>query len=277
MNLTRFWQHNIRWTLILWFIAAFWLRTGLPIFIIGVAAWFVLVYFTAPGVFWTYVYALPFNSSNSERTIKVLQKAVGYKPLIPLPYTALGIAYVRAKRWEEALPLLEEAVRLADRKSIPDIKTILAVAYRETGEYSKTYALLDELVSQGVQNLKIYYNYALCFLRQARYNEALEAAEKARSFDANLLEPVLLLGQIQFEQGEIQAAKDNWEWAINRNQRLIEPFYWLGRAELALGQKEAALTHLRLAVDRITNNPLLSNVSAAEAEEWLKKAEAGKE
>ncbi len=277
MEYTRFWHHNLRWTLILWFITAYLLRVGWLIFGIGVAVWFLVVYLAAPGVFWTYVYALPFNSSNSERTTRLLQKAVSYKPLIPLPYTALGIANARAKRWAEAIPLLEEAIRLADRKSIPDIKTILAVAYREIGEYPKVYAILDELVSQGIRNLKIYYNYALCFLRQGRYDEALKAAESARSFDANVLEPVLLLGMIHFEMGEIRTAKDNWEWAVNRNQKLVEPFYWLGRAELELGEIENAITHLKLAVDRITNHPLLSNVSATEAEEWLKKAEAGKE
>ncbi len=276
MNLARFWHHNLRWTLILWIVAAFWLRADWLVTGLGIVAWFVIVYLTAPGVFWTYVYALPFNASNSERTIKILKKAVGYKPLIPLPYTALGIVHVRAKRWDEAVPLLEEAVRLADRKSAPDIKTILAVAYRERGEYSKTYVLLDELVGQGVKNLKIYYNYALSYLREKRFNEALEAAEKARSFNINQFEPVLLLGQIYFEMGNIQAAKDNWEWAVNRNPKLIEPYYWLGRAELELGETEAAIAHLKLAVERINNDPLLSNVSAAEAEEWLKKAEAGK-
>lgn len=276
MEFARFWHHNLKWTLILWIIAVLWLRAGLSVLGIGVVVWFLVVYLAAPGVFWTYVYSLPFIASKPERSTKVLQKAVKYKPLIPLPYIALGMAYLRAKRWEESIPLLEEASRLANRKLAPDTKTILAVAYRETGQYSKAYALLDELVGQGIRNLKIYYNYALCFLLQKRYDEALEAAKTACSFDANILEPVLLLGKVQFERGEIQAAKDNWEWAINRKPKLIEPYYWLGRAELELGEVEAAITHLKLAVDRITEHPLLSNVSAVEAGEWLKKAKAGK-
>lgn len=273
MNLTRFWHHNLRWTLILWIGAAFWLRLGWLALGAGIAVWFIMVYLTAPGVLWTYIYALPFVSSNPIRAIKILEKAVASKPLIPFPYIALGVTCLRTKRWAEAAPLLEEAERLSDRKSAPEVKTLLAVAYRETNQYDKVYALLDELVNQGIRNLKIYYNYALCYLRQKRFKEAIDAAETARSFNTNQLEPVLLMGQIYFEMGNILAAKDNWEWAVNRKPDMIEPYYWLGRAELELGETQGAVTHLKLAVERIAEHPSLSNVSAAEAEEWLQKAE----
>lgn len=276
MTLARFWHHNLRWVLIIWVIASVLLRTGLLIFGVGVAVWLLIVYLTAPGVFWTYVYALPVYSMNPKRTVRVLQKAISYKPLIPLPYTVLGVAYVRAKRYQEAIPILEEAIRLEKRKSVSGIKTVLAIAYRETGQYEKTYALLDELVGQGVRNLKIYYNYGLCFLRQDRLDEALKAVETARTFNIDQIEPVLLLGKINFAKGDMEAAKENWVWTVRRNEYLVEPYYWLGRAELELGQTQAAVEHFRLAVDKIHNDPLLSEVTLAEAQEWLKKAETGK-
>lgn len=275
MRFARFWHHNLRWVLIFWVAISFSFRTGVVIFGIGFAAWILMVYFTAPGIFWTYVYALPFNSNNPKRAVKILQKAISYKPLVPLPYTMLGAAHVRAKRYREAIPILEEAIRLETRKTVSSIKTILAVAYRETGQYEKTYALLNELVGKGIRNLKIYYNYGLCFLRQGRLDEALKAAETARSFNINQIEPVLLLGKIYFDKGQMQAAKENFGWAIKRNQHLVEPYYWLGRAELELGQFETAVNHLRLAADKIAKDPLLSEVTLAEAEKWLKQAETG--
>lgn len=276
--ITRFWHQNLKWFIVLWFIAAYSLHTSLLIMGIGAAVWVILVYFTAPGVFWTYLYELPVNSSNPKRALGLLQKAISYKPQIALPYTALGIAHFKARRWGEAIPLLEEAARLAYRKSASEIKSLLAVAYRETGDYSKTYALLDELVGRGVRDFKIYYNYALCYLQQKRLEEALEAAEKACSLNTNinLLEPRLLLGLVHFKMGNIRAAKDIWESAVNKQPQLVEPYYWLGRAELELGQTQAAVDHLKLAVSRITKNPSFSNVTAEEAEEWLKKAKAGK-
>lgn len=276
MNLTRFWHHNLRWALLLWIGAAIWFRLGWLALGAGIAVWLIIVYLTAPGVLWTYIYALPFVSSNPIRGIKLLEKAVSSKPLIPFPYIALGLTRLRSKHWTEALPLLEEAERLSDRKSAPDVKTLLAVAYRETKQYAKAYAILDELVNRGIRNLQIYYNYALCYLRQKRFKEAIDAAETARSFNPDQLEPVLLLGQIYFEMGNILAAKDNWEWAVNRKPDMIEPYYWLGRAELELGETEAAVGHLQLAVERIAKTPFLSNVTAAEAEAWLEKAKAGR-
>jgi tetratricopeptide (TPR) repeat protein len=276
MDLTRFWHHNLKWALIIWIGAAIWFRLGWLVLGVGIALWFIIVYLTAPGVLWTYLYALPFVSSNPIWAMKALQKAVDSKTLLPFPYIALGVTCLRNKRWDEAIPLLKEAERLSKRKSAPDVKNLLAVAYRETGQYDKAYALLDELVSWGIRDLKIYYNYALCYLQQKRFKEALDAAETARSFNENQLEPVLLVGRIYFEMGNIIAAKDNWEWAINRKPEMIEPYYWLGRAELELGETEAAIAHLKLAAERIAKYPSLSNVSAAEAEEWLKKAEAGR-
>lgn len=276
MNLTRFWHHNLRWTLFLWIGAAIWFRLGWLALGAGIAVWLIIVYLTAPGVLWTYIYALPFVSSNPIRGIKLLEKAVASKPLIPFPYIALGITRLRSKCWAEAIPLLEEAERLSDRKSAPDVKSLLAVAYREINQYDKAYAILDELINRGIRNLQIYYNYALCYLRQKRFKEAIDAAETARSFNPDQLEPVLLLGQIYFEMGNILAAKDNWEWAVNRKPDMIEPYYWLGRAELELGETEAAVGHLQLAVERIAKAPFLSNVTVAEAEVWLEKAKAGR-
>jgi hypothetical protein len=52
----------------------------------------------------------------------------------------------------------------------------------------------------------------------------------------------------------------------------VESFYWLGRAELELGLTVQAVEHLEKAVERITDDPALSDVTAAEAGEWLAKA-----
>jgi tetratricopeptide (TPR) repeat protein len=273
MKLQQFWQKHLNWALILWSIYALLARPGWLAFGAGLVLWVLVVYLTAPGVFWTYVYLLPSgNNYDVAKTSRKLQRAIVHKPLLALPYASLGILYARYNRWSEAIPPLEEAVRFGTKKERNDYQTVLAVAYRETANYEAAYRLLDELVAQGVKTFKVYYNYAACYLRQNRLPEALEAARQARALNSTAAEPVLLLARIYFAQRDYRAAKDNYEWAIAHTRWPVESFYWLGRCELELGETAATVEHLTQAVERITDDPNLSDVTAAEAQEWLERA-----
>jgi tetratricopeptide (TPR) repeat protein len=273
MKLQQFWQKNLNWVLILWSIYALFARPGWLVFAAGAVAWVLIVYLTAPGVFWTYVYLLPSgNNFDLEKTSRKLKRAVARKPLITLPYASLGILYARNDRWQEAIPLLETAIRLASKKEQVNLKTVLAVAFRETANYEGAYRLLDELLAQGTKTFKVYYNYAACYLRQDRLAEALKAAQRARSLNLTASEPVLLLARIYFAMQDYQAAKDNYEWAIAHTRWPVESYYWLGRCQLELGETPQAVTSLEKAVERITADPNLADVTAAEAQEWLERA-----
>ena len=280
MKLQQLWQKYLNWVFILWTVYAILAHPGWIVFALGLVAWVALVYLTAPGVFWTYVYLFPSKDNyDTEKTIAKLQRAIARKPLITLPYYSLGVLYARNNRWQEAIPPLEEAIRLGNKKEQVELKIILAVAFRETGAYDEAFRILDQLTAQGIQSYKIYYNYAICYLRLNRFAEAVEAAQKARTLKLDSAEPVLLLGKIHFAMGEYAAAKDDYEWAIAHTNWPVESYYWLGRAELELGNYAKAVEHLQKAVERITDDPALSDVPATEAEEWLARSQtlAGQE
>jgi tetratricopeptide (TPR) repeat protein len=275
MKLQQLWQKNLKWVLVLWSIYAILAQPGWVAFAVGSVVWVLVVYLTAPGIFWTYVYLLPSNNgADPEKAISKLQRAIAKKPLITLPYASLGILYARNNRWQEAISPLETAIRLGTKKERIEFKTILAVAFRETANYEAAYQLLGELMSQGVKTFKTYYNYAACYLRQSRLSEALEAAGQARALNPNSVEPVLLLARIYYALQDYQAAKDNFEWALAHTHWPVESFYWLGRCELELDETAQAVAHLEKAVERITDDPNLSDVPVTEAQEWLAKARA---
>jgi tetratricopeptide (TPR) repeat protein len=273
MKLRELWEKNIHWVLVLWLLYSLFFTPGWVAFAIGMAVWLLLLILTAPGVFWTYVYLLPSNTRyDLEPNIARLRKVMAMQPLIPLPYASLGIMCAKAKRWREAVAPLETAIRLASKKDRIELKILLAVALRELGEYDRTFQILDELVAQGVKTVKIFYNYALSYLRLERYDEALEAVQKARALDLRAAEPVILMAKIRFNMGDYEGARNDYEWAITHTNWPVESFYWLGRAELELGLAAQAVGHLEKAVERITDDPDLSDVTAAEAGEWLEKA-----
>jgi tetratricopeptide (TPR) repeat protein len=268
MKFKQLWQSSLLWVLLFWCILSLIYHSSWVVVTAGMLVWVIIIFFTAPGVFWNYISHLSFNPQKKEY---LLAKAVSYKPQILQPYVTLAMIYARKKRWPETVTALEQAIRLANPRSGPEVKVLLAISYRESGNDDQAVELLNELTKQGNKSLIIYINLASSYIKLARFEEALVAAEKARSFDLKATQPVLLMGRIHFELHEFQKAKDDYEWSIKHLSWPVESYYWLGRAELELGEPEAAINHLKMAVEKIKDDPDMSDVSAAEAEVWLKK------
>jgi tetratricopeptide (TPR) repeat protein len=270
VKLKQIWQKSLIWLLLFWCILSLIYRSRGVVIISGVVIWVIVVFFTAPGVFWNYLSQFIFNQQKKEGW---LVKAVSYKPYITQPYTALGLNYARQKRWLETIPLLEQAIGYANPHYSSELKNILAIAYRESGSPDKAVEIITGLIASGANSFIIYLNLASSDMKLGRWEETAVAAEKARSFDVKSNQPVLLMGRAHFELGEFQKAKDDYEWSISHMSWPVESYYWLGRSELALGEKKAAATHLKTALERIKDDPDMSDVPYSKVEEWLKQAE----
>ncbi len=269
MVVQRLWQKVFPWSLVIWCVLGIILHFNLWLILTGIGIWILLLFFTIPGLFWTYAYMVPFTRQN----IKLLQKAVEAKPQLPNPYFMYGVYWAKQRKYDQAIPLLETVLHYSGKKSLPKHQLNLAVVYRENGQYQKTVDILTKLISQGIKSYPIYITLAVTFLRQNNLPEALESARKARSFNVNATEPVLVMGKAHFQMGDFATAKDDYQWAIAHTSWPVESYYWLGRAEFELGELETAETHLKTSVERITEDPLLSDVPATEAESWLLKVQ----
>ena len=268
MKLEQLWQRHVLNLLFAWAIISFLFHTGWLIFGIGILIWILLFYFTAPGVFWSYIFEL---SPAAQKDLKLLEKAVSMKPLLSSPYLRLGVLYARQKDWAKAIMMMEQALNFTTPKGVPSIKPVLGVAYRENGEYEKAQSCFESLIEQGVRTVHVYINLAQTYIKVDKLSEALEAAQKARSLDTSSISPVLLMGKVHFLMKDFQAAKDDYEWAISHASWPVESYYWLGRIEFELGENDKAAEHLQTAVQRITDDPDLSDVPADEAKKWLEQ------
>lgn len=269
MKLRRIWESSLSLILLFWIIVALIIRPGWGYFLFGILTWVLLTFLSAPGVFWSYAaYFIP-DPAVSE---KLLTKAISYQPLIPTPYLTLGLSYARRKEWSRAIPLLETAVAHTPEGKKTQNLLWLAEAYRAGGAPEKALTILEELLKKGANSIKVHLNLALIHLQLNHLPQALEYAEKARAGNLSATEPVLIQAKIHFQMGEYQQAKNDYQWVIDHLKWPVESFYWLGRCELELGETEAAIAHLQTAVERITADPLLSDVSKEEAAEWLNRA-----
>ena len=160
MKLKQFWHQNLQWILFIWCICSLILRPGWVIFFAGVLGWVAIVYLTAPGVFWTYFGMLsPSSRFDTAKSARQLQRALDKKPLIPQPYINLGVLYAREKKWAEAIPLFEEALKLATKRDMAETLVILGIAYRENDQPDAALKMLDQAVAAGMKTAKVYLNY----------------------------------------------------------------------------------------------------------------------
>ncbi|HHW12435.1 MAG TPA: tetratricopeptide repeat protein [Firmicutes bacterium] len=265
----RLWEENIQWLLVGWCLLALFLRPGWLPFGLGVAVWAILLYVTAPGKFWSLVALANIDRNKLEAH---LRKAVSFQPASPNPYISLALVTAYKKNWAEAISLLETAAQKPGKRLAPKIRNVLAVCYRETGKLDQAQTIINDLLKEGYADGKVYYNLAYINYKAGRPQEALQAAEKARSFNLSDPDPVLLTAKIYFEQGDYAAAKDNYDWCIKHLSWPVESYYWLGRCELELGLITQARDHLATAVERITSDPELSDVPPEEAQKWLDEA-----
>ncbi|TCL65272.1 tetratricopeptide repeat protein [Hydrogenispora ethanolica] len=269
MQLQTFWQKNIMVVLALWCLLALGIRPGWAGFGIGCLIWLACLIFTASPVFWNLLAGLNPDPVKAERFLK---QAIASGARIPQPYIALAVIYTKQSRWAEALPLVEQAMLYSAKKILPQLRIRLASLHRELGQMEAALAILEELAGQGYRDVSLHINLARTYQLTGRFDEALAAADKARSLDLSNPQPVLIAGRVHFDSGDYSAAKADYEWAIDHLSWPVESFYWLGRAQLELLEYREAVENLTKAVERITEEPDLSDVPVAEAQKWLEKA-----
>jgi tetratricopeptide (TPR) repeat protein len=269
MQFKRLWEEKIHWLLLIWCGVALYIRPGWIPFGLGVIAWGALFYLTTPARFWTMIASFNLDQDKVEA---YLRKAIAYQPASPRPYINLALIKARRKQWEEGAALLGEADQKPGKRLSPELRNVLAVCHREAGHYDQAIALIETLLAENYANDKVYYNLAYTNYKTGCLDNALKAAEKARTYNLSDADPVLLIAKIYFEQQDYEAAKDNYEWCLQHTSWPVESYYWLGRCELELGQAEQARDHLATAVERITSDPELSDVPREEAQAWLDQA-----
>lgn len=269
MKITELFQRHLFFLVLLWAFACILMKPGWLTFAAGISLLAALTLIFAPERLW---YGVGLFTFNPEKSRSYLEKAVARQPLIPGPYRALGLIYAKAQRWTEAIPLLEKALTLTKGVNL-NLNLALAIAYRQSGAYEDALLLLQKLIDRGYKNAQVYYNLAHTYFKQENLTAALNTANKARTLNVTLVEPVLLLGRIHFALQDYAAAKDDFTWAINRLSWPVESYYWLGRCAFAQGEWAEAVKNLEIAVERIKADPLLSDVPVEEAEEWLMRAE----
>jgi len=163
-------------------------------------------------------------------------------PSWPEPYVALGKAYARAGKTNDAVSMFKEALKLRvdDRAALHELSSVLL----STGQVSEANELLQRAVRQYPDDDGFLANLANSYLRQGKLTEAQDAAIRTMSINPDRPDVHDLEGLIAVDRRDKLAAEQAFREAIRMRPNIPEPHNNL--ANLLIGQRRFREAELQL-------------------------------
>jgi len=218
------------------------------------------------------------NPSNPAYFIKMadLSARQGFIADAKQEYLRLAERFLREKNVEAAISMYEKAVKL-DREDF-DVRMKLAALYKLDGRSEKAVEELLEAVnyklSQGQlddaekflreikklspEDTRADLKLAQVLRLKGQGSKAIELAEDVLKKEANNLEAMTLLGNLYYEEGKLEAAKNMFIKILNTYPSNVNARYRLGRIQLAEGEVDRAFEYFE---------PLIENYLKKKREE----------
>ncbi|UCB52757.1 MAG: tetratricopeptide repeat protein [Candidatus Zixiibacteriota bacterium] len=150
------------------------------------------------------------DKGEHEKTIRLWKNAVAIKP-IPRYHAVLGSAYLRLKRYDEAIEALEKSIQMAPNRL-------------------------------GIQHS--HRTLGVCLSAKGRYDEAVSHLRKAIDLEPGRAEFHYIMGNILGKAGRYEEAVPFFETAVRLNPGNINTYKLLGIAFARMGKKEEAKRYL---------------------------------
>lgn len=242
-----------------------------------------------------------FRDGNSAAAIALLRRIIDEQPLMGLAYSHLAFFYSDLGRPDEAIRVLEQAVRNgASNESIrrklalalvrvnrledanraligdtdstdPETQSALGRVASRQGRYEDATARFQRALQLDPSFPTASMDSGILLMEMGRYDEARPLLERALEQDPFLAEAWNALGVIESSRNRPQAAIDAWRKAVDADPRMADALYNLGLMLGRTGDREGAIAALRRYA------PLVQGELRREADAMLRQLEAGGE
>jgi tetratricopeptide (TPR) repeat protein len=156
-----------------------------------------------------------------------------------LAWYALGTAYYKLGRKQEALSACKEAVRL--KPDFAEAWYNLGVAYSDQGRYQEAIQAYKEALRLKPDYAEAWYNLGVAYSYQGRYQEAIQAYKEALRLKPDYAEAWYNLGVAYSDQGRYQEAVDAYKEALRLKPDDAEAWNNLGGAHTLQGRYQEAI------------------------------------
>ncbi len=157
----------------------------------------------------------------------------------------LGMLHCQMGAADAALPLLEEATRVAPE--IAETHANLGQALKQLGRPQAALESYRQAANLQANNPWCHFNLAVVLHQVGQSNEALASYREAIRLAPNLPSAHNNLGKLQWELGQTEAALDSYRTAQKLSPGYFEAHFNHGKALSAMGKTEAAASALSAA------------------------------
>ncbi|MCP4705577.1 MAG: tetratricopeptide repeat protein, partial [candidate division Zixibacteria bacterium] len=119
----------------------------------------------------------------------------------------------------------------------------------DQGDTTKAISLLEEDIGMDPSFEYNYYVLGNIYMKQKKYNEALEQFEIAIKKDKKFYEGLYALGLVQLKLGKIEEAEKNFKNGLKKSKKMKAEFHnGIGLVKMALGELNEADKEIRQAI-----------------------------
>jgi tetratricopeptide (TPR) repeat protein len=146
----------------------------------------------------------------------------------------LGLAYYKSDSYKEAIPALENELKI-DSRNIA-IKQLLGLSYFMTNDYAKASALLTDVVAVKSEDAALHYPLALSLIKDGKLEAANRVIEQMVVVGGNSPQLHILFSQAHYERGEVDKALDELRAALALDDKIRLAHFYMGLIHLKAGK-----------------------------------------
>jgi tetratricopeptide (TPR) repeat protein len=172
----------------------------------------------------------------------LIEKGASLQPDLERVQYSLGVACFNARQYAKATGPLSRA--FAETPQQPGLRSMLAMAWMETGDWARAADLLRDDPARG-SDPALQFSYGLALVRSERAKEAEEVFARLLSAHGDSPQLSVMLGQAHAQQGDYPAAIEALTRALKADPAVAEANGTLGEIYLRQGKLEEAEAALR--------------------------------
>jgi tetratricopeptide (TPR) repeat protein len=183
------------------------------------------------------------------------RRVIALDPLSGAAHVNLGVAYMREKRWDDALVELRKAQSLSPNES--GISLNIGLAFYRKNDYAAAIEPFAASLRQAPQSLQARYLLGLCYFFTDRYQQASETLAPLWERESTNPNYLYVLTIAAGKSSNTALEKQALEQMLSSGQSAPEFHLYIGKAWLAKGDTEKAVEEFNAPAAPRPNLPLV--------------------
>ncbi len=160
------------------------------------------------------------QADNTEEGVRLAEEAVRLDPSTPQGHNSLGLAYMDAKRIDDAMVSFRKALDL--QPHFTEGHNNLGNAYLAKGMNKEARAAYERTLQLDPGHIRAHNNLGILLFREGKFIEAIREFEQAVKLDPAYVNAHSNLGSAYYKVGKIPEAVREWEFVLKLDPRHAE-------------------------------------------------------